>query len=100
MSTPETGQTLSAIAEQLWNGDEVVVEGKKLRVKRIGSGRLRMVQFQWNGRLLEAIEQNPDKPSRWGRLARENHRVVQFIDVESHKYLAVSVDGKIKEYGR
>ena len=38
-----------------------------------------------NGRVLEAIEQNREKPGRWGKLARERHQVVQFRDVETHK---------------
>jgi hypothetical protein len=59
-----------------------------------------MVQFPLNGRVFEAIEQNPEKPSRWGKLAREKHRVVQFRDVETHKYVAVSVDGEVREYGK
>jgi hypothetical protein len=80
--------------------EQVVLQGQTMRVKRVGSGRLRMVQFQLNGRPFEAIEQNPEKPSQWGKLAREKHQVVQFRDVESHKYVAVSVDGEVKEYGR
>jgi hypothetical protein len=91
---------LQSVAMQLMNEDAVVLEGGKLKVKRVGSGRLRMVQFRLNGRDFEAIEQNRDKPSRWGRLAREKHQVVQFRDVLTHKYVAVSVDGEITEYGR
>jgi len=71
-----------------------------MRVRRVGRGLLRMVQFQVNGRVFEAIEQNPDKPSRWGQLAREKHQVVQFRDLETHRYVAVSVDGKVHEYDR
>ena len=91
---------LQSVAMQLMNGDEVVLDDQKLRVKRVGSGRLRMVEFTLNGRVFEAIEQNPAKPSRWGTLAREKHQVVQFRDVASHKYVAVAVDGEITEYGR
>jgi hypothetical protein len=47
-----------------------------------------------------AIEQNPEKPSRWGKLAREGHRVVQFRDLATQKYVAVVVDGEVREYGR
>jgi hypothetical protein len=47
---------------------------------------------------LQAIEQNREKPSRWGKLAREKHQVVQFRDVEMHKYVAVSVDGEVQQY--
>ena len=58
-----------------------------------------MVQFQFKGRAFDAIEQNRNKPSRWGKLAREKHQVVQFRDALTHKYVAVAVDGAITEYG-
>ncbi len=93
-------KVLQSVAMQLMNREEVALDYQKLRVKRVGSGRLRMVQFKLNGRMLEAIEQNRMKPSRWGQLARERHQVVQFRDVETHKYVAVAVDGEITEYGR
>lgn len=93
-------RVLQSVAAQLMNGEKVVLEDQKLRVKRVGSGRLRMVQFELNGRMFEAIEQNRMKPSRWGQLARDKHQVVQFRDVVTHKYVAVAVDGEITEYGR
>jgi hypothetical protein len=93
-------KVLQAVAMQLMNGEAVVLDDQKLRVKRVGSGRLRMVQFKLNGRMFEALEQNRMKPSRWGQLAREKHQVVQFRDVVTHKYVAVAVDGEITEYGR
>jgi hypothetical protein len=91
------------VAKQLMSWDEVVVPDEKsgeqrFRVQRVGRGRLRMVQFRVNGRTFEAIEQNPEKPSRWGQLAREKHHVVQFRDTDSHQYVAVSVDGIAREY--
>jgi hypothetical protein len=91
-------KVLQSVAMQLMNGEEVVLEGQRLRVKRVGSGRLRQVQFELNGRKFEAIEQNRVKPSRWGKLAREKHQVVQFRDVATHKYVAVAVDGEVTEY--
>jgi hypothetical protein len=93
-------KVLQSVAMQLMNGEEVALDGQKILVKRVGSGRLRMVQFQLNGRMFEAIEQNRMKTSRWGQLAREKHQVVQFRDVVTHKYVAVAVDGEVKEYGR
>ena len=93
-------KVLQAVAMQLMNGEEVVLEDQQLRVRRVGDGRLRMVQFKLNGRVFEAFEQNRMKPSRWGLLAREKHQVVQFRDVVTHKYVAVAVDGEITEYGR
>ena len=101
MFIAEEQKVLQSVALQLMSGDDVVLEdGQKLRVKRVGSGRLRMVEFRLNGRVFEAIEQNREKPSRWGKLAREKHQVVQFRDVATHKYVAVAVDGEITEYGR
>jgi hypothetical protein len=53
------------------------------------------------GREYQAIEQNPEKPSAWGKLARGGgHRVVQFRDLVTQKYVAVVVDGEVREYGR
>jgi hypothetical protein len=95
-------KVLQSVAMQLMNGETVALDedGQKLRVKRVGSGRLRMVQFKLNGQMFEAIEQNREKPSRWGQLAREKHQVVQFRDLATHKYVAVAVDGEITQYGR
>jgi hypothetical protein len=100
MGMTEVEKGLGSVAAQLMNGEEVLVEDQKIKVRRVGSGRLRMVQFRLNGRVFEAIEQNPEKPSRWGKLAREKHQVVQFRDVETHKYVAVSVDGEVRGYGK
>jgi hypothetical protein len=100
MALIEVEKILGSVAAQLMNGGEVLLENQKIPVRRIGSGRLRMVQFRLNGRVFEAIEQNREKPSRWGKLAREKHQVVQFRDVETHKYVAVSVDGEVQEYGK
>ena len=100
MHVNESEKMLGSVAAQLMNGEEVVVGDQTIKVRRVGSGRLRMVQFRMNGRVIDAIEQNREKPSRWGKLAREKHQVVQFRDVETNKYLAVSVDGKVREYGK
>jgi len=91
---------LQSVAEQMITGGEVVLEGRAVRVARTGSRRFRTVRFTMGGREYQAIEQNPEKPSRWGQLAREGHRVVQFREVASGKYVAVVVDGKVTEYGR
>lgn len=91
---------MKSVAEQLMNAAEVVVEERKFRVTRTGSRRFRTVRFLMSGREYQAIEQNQEKPSAWGKLAREGHRVVQFRDLLTHKYVGVSVDGEIREYGR
>lgn len=96
---------LRAVAAQVMNGPEVAITGgtdpeQKVRVTRVGAGRLRTARVRINGREIQAIEQNRQKPSRWGELAREGHQVVQFQDVLTRKYVAVAVDGEVTLYGR
>jgi hypothetical protein len=90
----------AAIAMQMISGAEVNVDGKQVPVRRIGAQRLRTVTFTRDGREYKAIEQNPEKPSRWGQLARSGHRVVQFTDTQAGKFVAVCVDGKVREYSK
>ena len=93
-------EILTAVAEQLMSGKEVAVEGRASPVTRTGTHRFRTARFVMDGKEYQAIEQNPEKPSRWGKLAREGHRVVQVRDLETQKYVAAVVDGKVTEYGR
>jgi hypothetical protein len=79
--------------------DDVEMEGNRLHVGRTSRQGLRTLTFSLGGREYAAIEQNPDKPSRWGKLAREGHQVVQFKDIQSNRFVAVAVDGEAKEYG-
>ena len=91
---------LSSVAEQMMTSGEVSIGGKILRVSRTRSRRFRTVRFLVDGVEYQGIEQNPEKPSRWGQLARDGHRVVQFRDLASGKYVAAVVDGKVTEYSR
>ena len=93
-------ELMRSVAEEMMSGNAVSVGGKSVLVRRTSSQRLRTVKFEMNGRQIHAIEQNPEKPSRWGQLAREGHRVVQFRDEQTGKYVAVAVDGAVREYGR
>jgi hypothetical protein len=87
------------IAAQLIAADKIEVEGAVLPIRRTSSQRLKTVPFTSGGQKYQAIEQNPDKPSRWGQLARSGHKVVQFKDVASNRFVAVWVDGKLTVYG-
>jgi len=93
-------EILKLVAEQMMTSGEVSVGGKIARVTRTGSRKLRTVRFVMDGVDYQGIEQNPEKPSRWGQLAREGHRVVQFRDLGSGKYVAAVVDGKVTAYTR
>lgn len=78
----------------------VEMDGQKFPVRRTSAQHLETVTFTVDGHEYTAIEQNPDKPSRWGQLARAGHKVIQFKDQVTNRFLAVSVDGEVKEYGR
>lgn len=91
---------LKSVAEQMMTSGEVSVAGKSFRVSRTGTRRFRTVRFVMDNVEYQGIEQNPEKPSRWGQLAREGHRVVQFRDLLSGKYVAVVVDDKVTQYSR
>jgi hypothetical protein len=91
---------LQSIATQMMNAARVTAHGKTLRVGRTGIHHLRTVRFTMNEREYHAIEQNPEKPSRWGQLALAGHQVVQFKDVKTNKFVALAVDGDVKVYGR
>jgi len=91
---------LASIATQLMSGNEVVVDSRALPVGRTSSQKLRTVTFSSAGQTYQAIEQNPEKPSRWGKLARSGHHVVQFKDTATNRFVAVAVDGKVMVYGR
>lgn len=93
-------EVFRTVATQLMTRNSVELAGKTIRVGRTGALRLRTAAFTANGREYQAIEQNPDKPSRWGELARSGHQVVQFKDVATNKFVAVAVDGEVQEYGR
>jgi hypothetical protein len=91
---------MKSVAEQMMNAGAVNIAGKNIPVKRTSYQRLRTLTFEMNGKQYQAIEQNAEKPSRWGQLAREGHQVVQFRDVQTGRYVAAAVDGEVKEYAR
>ena len=92
-------ELLKSIAAQLMMGTSVIIDGKSVPVRRTSSQRLKTVAFSVAGHSFQAIEQNPEKPSRWGQLARSGHQVVQFKDVDRNQFVAVVVDGKVTFYG-
>jgi hypothetical protein len=92
-------EILKSIASQLMTKSSVTVEGNSAPVRRTSTQHLKTAAFAVEGHEYHAIEQNPDKPSRWGQLARSGHQVVQFKDAERNKFIAVAVDGKVTFYG-
>jgi hypothetical protein len=92
-------ELLSSIATHMMTSKSVEVAGNRIPVRRTSAQHLRTATFSIDGREYQAIEQNPDKPSRWGQLAKSGHQVVQFKASETNRFVAVAVDGKVKVYG-
>ena len=91
-------ELLKSIAAQLMTSTSVSLNGKSVPIQRTSSQRLRTATFSVDGHRYQAIEQNPEKPSRWGQLARSGHQVVQFKDVQRNKFVAVVVDAEVTFY--
>jgi hypothetical protein len=92
-------ELLKSIASQLMTKTLVSVEGQSVPVRGTSRQHLKTAAFNVGGHEYQAIEQNPEKPSRWGQLARSGRQVVQFKDAETNKFVAVSVDGEVTFYG-
>jgi hypothetical protein len=92
--------TLLSVWRQVMIDDSPTVnlEDKKFRVRKTSRSRLREVDFQFEGRELRALEQNPKTTSRWAKLAREGKKVMQFL--EQGQYIAVIADSKVQIYGK
>jgi hypothetical protein len=94
-------QLLADIARQVFEGQKTVTTPSgTARVTTTSKQGLRKVEFSAGDERLVGIEQNPHTASRWARLAREGHQVMQFRDARTGAYLAVVVDGKVTLYPR
>ena len=80
------------------NARSVSLEGRSFPVRRTSRSRLREVDFEFEGRQLRGLEQNPETASRWAQLARQGKKVMQFL--QERRYIAVVVDGKVQFYGK
>lgn len=94
----ELEQVLISVWRQtLVDGAKYVHLGtEKYPVKETSKRRLKQIDFEFEGRQLRGLEQNPDTKSGWAKMAREGKKVMQFL--ESGRYVAVVVDGKMKSY--
>lgn len=93
--------TLIAVWRQAMEERKPAVElGKQsFPVTRTRAKKLLEVRFRVNDHWMVGIEQNPRTSSRWAKLARSGARVMQFIDEETRRYVAVVVDGRLTLYG-
>ena len=80
------------------NRKTVVLEHKSFPVRVTAKRKLKQVDFQFDGKNLRGLEQNPETKSRWAAMARSGKKVMQFL--EGGKYIAVVADGKVHFYPR
>jgi hypothetical protein len=96
MSFEET--LISVWRQALVDGvEKIKLNGRGFPVRRTPKQRLRQVDFDLGGEAFRGLEQNPETPSRWAKLARQGHRIMQFLS--EGRYVANIVDGKVTFYG-
>ena len=59
---------------------------------------LAQVDFEFDGRRLRGLQQNPATGSRWAEMARKGAKVMQFL--EGGRYIAAVADGKLTRFGK
>src|ERR1700745_4342791 len=74
----------------------VMLEGESFPVRSTAKRKLKQIDFQFDGKDLRGLKQNPDTKSRWAAMARNRKKVMQFL--EGGRYIAVVADGKVHLY--
>jgi len=75
---------------------EVELAGQRCRVTQTRGQGLLVVLLQFEGRVIEGIEQNPRKESRWAKLAQEGKRIMQFRI--QRRYIGNVCEGQLLRY--
>lgn len=93
-------ETLVAVWRQALEENANIVElsGRRFPVRRTQRQRLRQVDFEFEGRSLRGIEQNPQTRSRWAQMARAGQKVMQFT--EGGRFFANVAGGTVTLYHR
>jgi len=96
--------TLEEALVEVWRqalvegAENVELDGETFPVRDTARKHLREVDFVFEGQRLRGLEQNPNTESRWAKLARSGHKVMQFLS--AGRYIGVVVDGKVRIYGK
>lgn len=78
------------------NKKTITLEDKSFPVRSTSRQKLKQIDFQFEGRDLRGLEQNPLTKSRWAKMARSGKKVMQFL--EGGRYIGVVVDGNFHLY--
>ena len=76
--------------------DTVELAGQRFPVHFTPRKNLRQVDFDFRGKPLRGLEQNPRTRSRWAEMARSGAKVMQFLS--EGRYVAVVAGGKVTMY--
>jgi hypothetical protein len=99
MSLPLEDALLTVYQQSLVeNRKTVLLEEKSFPVRVTAKRKLKQIDFQYDGKDLRGLEQNPETKSRWAAMAKSGKKVMQFL--EGGKYIAVVADGKMNFYPR
>ena len=80
------------------NKKTVTLEGENFPVRSTAKRKLKQIDFEFDGKDLRGLEQNPDTKSRWAQLARAGKKVMQFLS--AGRYIANEVEAKVTLYDR
>jgi hypothetical protein len=80
------------------NAQIVELGSERYPVRSTPKRGLRQVDFEFEGKEIRGLEQNPQTKSRWAQMARSGEKVMQFL--REGRYVANVVDGKVNFYGR
>ena len=86
--------TMNTVLDTVSSITSKVMSNPSSRTPKLGLGK---ETVNINGQDLIAIQQNPNKNSAWGALARQGKSVVQYKDT-NNKYVGVSVNGVFTKY--
>jgi hypothetical protein len=92
------GALLLSVWKQVMEDDlpQVDLDGRTVAVTRTRAMGLKVVTVPFGKHVIEGIEQNPEKASRWAKMAQEGSRIMQFrVGV---RYVANVCDGKLMRY--
>ena len=90
-------ETLIEVWRQAFgNARSVTLGNASYPVVRTSKRGLRQINFNYKGKEIRGIEQNPETKSRWAAMARDGKKVMQFLS--ESRYVAVVVDGEAHLY--
>jgi hypothetical protein len=93
----DPGEVLVSVARQVFSGAKQVETPEGLvPVEKTPTKGLLRVESSFERPPVVGTEQNPNTGSQWAKLPRAGHKVVQFRDAETGRYIANVVDGKVQ----